>query len=276
MRPAIQYVPEDLRDEPLFATATELIDAVRRRPALDLLQSVDKEVELLLPDYGDNRAVLAYYNTFIRPKMGTANAMYLVLKLLQSKATLNEWFNADFNLPAYKFTLDFAEYPEGITYEDIDKLIDLALLVKNERSHLAAIRQDEGFQDLFTLDNSELDDSLLDDFSGYVYRDVNIYLLKKHSDYLDQQIETEVIGSQTSRSTGYLETPEMEIPTGAQDSRIGAVLIMPRFGSGQAEGSALEYQPTVYDFRNLDPEYYLVDDDGSFFVDEDGSTYLID
>ena len=97
-------------------------------------------VEKVLAGYTSEESVLAYYNTLIRPALGTERSLQFLLSLLEVPSTLQEWFNADFSLPPYKFSLDFEKYPSTL---DVDNLLDLILFVKNERSHLALIRQPE-------------------------------------------------------------------------------------------------------------------------------------
>lgn len=177
LRPSIKYIPEELAGEALYQTACTMIDGVRRRAELDVLHELDEVVRGLLPNYEDERGVLAYYNMFVRPALGTKSALLFVLRLLNIDANLVEWFDADFTLPSYKFLLDFAEFPDTL---DLDKLIDLVELVKNERSKLAIIRQREGFQDLFRLDSSKLDSALIGSVSGEDYRGVTVFLTKKH------------------------------------------------------------------------------------------------
>lgn len=175
-RPALEYIPEDLQEAPLYQTATALIDGVRRKPDIDITLPLDPAVNQLLSGFTDYRAVQAYYNMFVRPSLGTKSALLFALRILNIDAKLVEWFEADFNLTSYKFVLDFADYPATL---DLDELIDLVNYLKNERSRLAVIRQPEEFQDMFVTDESMMDDALWDDVSGITYRDVNVFLVKK-------------------------------------------------------------------------------------------------
>jgi hypothetical protein len=213
-KPTIDYIPESLRETPVYKTASELIDlALSNEAFIPIRQEIDPNIRALLEDYDSEEAVQAYNNVFVQPFIGTKSAILYVLNLLNIDAELVEWFRAtDITLPPYKFILDFDSYPEGI---DLDKLIDLILAVRNERASLAVIRQPDEFGDLFVTSRSLLSGpDLLGDVSGFNYRGVNIHLVQKYKKYIDVSEHTSSSGMQTSLYTRYHKTFIADWPLG--------------------------------------------------------------
>ncbi len=173
----INYVPEAKRQDTVFTFTSQILDYL-------LLRTLDrpKEYELnalierLLKQYTDKEAVLSYYNKFIRPILGSRHALENLFDLLELEVRLIEWHESYLPIRPFWFIEELQVYKESL---NIDDLIDLTNMVKNERSKLVRIKMPE-CPDMIYLDYTFLDRDILSTFPAIMYKGVNICLYEKH------------------------------------------------------------------------------------------------
>lgn len=178
-----QFVPVELRQFGIWEQVCQLIEhinVVLPEPK----EEIDPIIKLLLGSWESDESVLAYYNIFIRPVIGTRTAIEAVLQLTSTDAVVFEWFELPVPLPPFKFDLIFEQFPG---YDTFDLLIDLILAYKNERSWLSSMRMWD-CPTLFVLDYSNLDEDILDTIYGYIYR--GVFTCFYHSWNLGSDIDT--------------------------------------------------------------------------------------
>lgn len=130
----------------------------------------DKLIERLLPNYEDVEAVNAFYRLFIQPIVGTKTAVSSIFKAVGDVGQVKEWF--DHSLTPYHFAIEYERIPEEI---DIDRIIELADWLKNERSHLITIRTPLcGYA--FKWEASRWDKDFWDNIEGQKWKDTNVYV----------------------------------------------------------------------------------------------------
>ena len=161
----------------------------------------DKLISRLIPDFNDIEAVNAYYRLFIKPIVGTKKAIQSIFDIVDEKGKPIEWFEN--GLPPYHYAVEYDRIPEEI---DIDRIIELAEWLRNERSHLLTIRTPLcGYP--FRWDYARWDRDQWDSVEGVRWKDTNVYVCfsVKDSGYdyfkFDPYQMTTILNSQNS---GYI------------------------------------------------------------------------
>lgn len=174
------FVPKNLRDYPLYSHLVEIVDFILNENVVQF-KSVEELNEIVATFFGTSideiqkESILIYYKIFVEPFLGTPQAIERLFNILNLEATVVTWFNNKVPLPPYKFNIEFADAPENL---DVQTLLDLINMVKNERSHLAAIK-DPNAPDAAVWDWSLWDRDAWDNPSGIDIGGIIWNLIKK-------------------------------------------------------------------------------------------------
>lgn len=163
---ALDFLPPNIAALPLYQWLGPLIDYALLPGAGIDTTDVDPLVAEMGLAFQDAEAVNAYVNLFVRPILGTRRVLDYVFALLDIQPTLDEWFpDPTLGLTPFHFQLTFETAPRAL---NLPGLIRLVTALKNERSHLLALRTRECADEL-TLDmDCEVDRYYLDSLEGYV------------------------------------------------------------------------------------------------------------
>lgn len=168
---SIQYLPVELRQLDLYQQVTTLIDKVYEmcndsRDKTDVIEN--KVIDKLIGTYKDVESVNAFYRAFIKPLIGTRTAIDTIFSIVGDLGKVKEWFET--SIWQYKFVIEYDTVPELV---DIDRIIELCYELKNERSHLIAIRSPTcGYP--FRWDYSRWDKDFYDNVEGILINGVYV------------------------------------------------------------------------------------------------------
>jgi len=214
------------------AESTFLLDDLAAR--MGFLQRenapVDYDDALL---YEDAEAFNAYFNTMIRPLIGTRPAIDLALKFMGLNARIIEWFDdVGSFLPAYKFIIEFDSFPPTM---DFSALVDLILQLKNERSWLVSIRMRGCDDQLREHYNGEIAFADIDGYSIDLNLIVCLFVMHTRYVLMDTLI-------QASTSHASLDLPYLNLPYLLVDQVAGDIADKDWFITGEAG----EEQPILW------------------------------
>lgn len=180
---SIDLLPLELRNRPLYQMVCELIDRtvdVCGVPFEEKKSIVSPLIEELLKGYQSIEAVNIYYNTMIKPIIGTRTVIESVLNLLNNRAEVIEWFEGRF--ASFKFALVYED--EDTPDIDIPTLISIINEIKNERSHLITIKN-KSCESSMIWDYSKWDWDWYDNLPGVDIDGVFVCLRKYIKDLID-------------------------------------------------------------------------------------------
>lgn len=162
---ALDFLPDNLQEgNELYPWLAELIDhALPPSPTIEDFP-LDELLGRLGVQFNDNEAVNSYFNKFIKPVIGTRPAMEFAFQLMDTNARIIEWFENETPVPAFKFIIEFDNYP-GIL--DFNSLLDMIYALKNERSWPTIIRMADCAENL-VLDYGYLDNEPISASEGYM------------------------------------------------------------------------------------------------------------
>jgi hypothetical protein len=129
-----QFVVPDIADRELMLLTVDILDYIFSKVVVTDPLIYDELIFQVFSEYTDKEAVLAYYNMFIRPSIGTQHAMGMLLKILGIDGEVTEWYNT--GDAAYEFGVVMASTPPTV---DLVKFLTLINYVKSERSWLVAM-----------------------------------------------------------------------------------------------------------------------------------------
>jgi len=173
------FLPKYLKDYPLYKHLIPVLDLILNSEIFTF-KTTENLNEVLTTFFGANlteeqqESVLLYYKVFVEPNIGTIDAIEKLFKILNINAKVVVWYKNIVPLPPYKFNLEFPETPENLNFRLI---IDLINLVKNERSHLASVKN-ENSPDIAVWDYSYWDAACWDSPFGIVIDGVTFNLVK--------------------------------------------------------------------------------------------------
>jgi hypothetical protein len=146
---AINFLPVNLRTNEFFMWFCDLIDYViiTLKHTDDILLHVPNEFIDLIGGAGDEsnqEAILAYYNTMVRPSIGTQWLMDTLLLMFEAPYTIKEWWESDYDSvtgqgDSFKFKIIGDGSAVDFTAEEKAKLLAVIKEYKNERSVLEGI-----------------------------------------------------------------------------------------------------------------------------------------
>ncbi len=180
------FVPKHLRAFPLYSHLIEMMDFIMNENVVQF-KTAEELNEVIATFFGTSidevqkEAVLIYYKIFVEPFLGTSEAIERLFNILNLEAKVVTWYNNKVPLPPYKFNLEFSETPENL---DVKTLLDLIYLVKNERSHLASIKNPDN-PDAAVWDWSDWDRDCWDNPGGINIDGINWNLVKKLNLYFN-------------------------------------------------------------------------------------------
>ena len=180
------FIPPYLKEFPLYQHLEEVIDIIINQSIVEF-KDIEQLDDLLITFFGSDltedqkESVLMYYKVFIEPFLGTPSAIESLFNVLNLDAEVIVWFQNRVPLPPYKFNIEFSETPQNLSAA---LLLSLINLVKNERSHLASIKN-TGSPDVNVWDYSSWDEDCWDNPAGIIIDGVVFNLTKfltKHYD----------------------------------------------------------------------------------------------
>jgi hypothetical protein len=134
---AINFLPEKLAELDFYQFVAQLIDWALLATVDDEFLEIPTEFIDLIGTYDSEEAVLAYYNSIVKPAIGTAWLMSTLLSVFESPYTVQEWF--DYSGDSFKFKITSDGTVTDFTAAAKTKLLALIEEYKNERSILEGI-----------------------------------------------------------------------------------------------------------------------------------------
>ncbi|MBF0527567.1 MAG: hypothetical protein HQK56_21010 [Deltaproteobacteria bacterium] len=183
--PSIQYIPPALKGEPLYVEFCSLLDGIMASFSKEAnWYPLPEDLMVLLPGYGDERAVSYYFNAFIKPIYGTRLVQDILLDILEYDAVVKEWFQTGGAFTPYKFVIEFNDFPSNL---DLDAYLNLVFRFKNERSRLALIHQLGNLcsSPLILSGDARLGSAVLGDYLGSMYRGVKVCIFEERKIIVD-------------------------------------------------------------------------------------------
>lgn len=132
---------------------------------------VPEHIEALKFDRETDEALVVYYNTHIRPIIGSRGIMDYLAERVGMDISISEWFQG-IDSP-FQFNIEL-ENPG--TYIDWEYLIDCVYAFKNERSSISIMASDGRCAKIVTYDYSNYDQDQYSSAAGIYYRGVLICL----------------------------------------------------------------------------------------------------
>lgn len=174
------FIPKYLQEYDLYKHLEQVLDLILN-DQLYTFTTVEELNDTLKLYFGSNLTedqkenVLIYYKIFVEPYLGTLESIERIFNILNVNANIVVWYENRVPLPPYKFNLEFAQTENILNYKLIKSLIDL---VKNERSHLASVKN-TGEPDIFVWDYSYWDLDCWDSPTGVIIDGI-LYNLKRY------------------------------------------------------------------------------------------------
>jgi hypothetical protein len=194
---SLELLPRELKGSELYKFVSVMLDSVRSPVDDNVILNVDPLVLKLFKESNDLEAAVAYFNTLIKPIIGTRLCVENLIKMVSMDATVVEWFQTTFLGKPCKFQIYVETPPKDV---DILTLIDLIMLIKNERSWLLSISMDSCVG-RFVWDYTGWDYGMWSDLEGLSYRGVTICLVTNVYGHWDWRETNEVETYPTGIST---------------------------------------------------------------------------
>lgn len=194
----LDFVPENLHRFEFYREIAELIKFAVGEYSFEHKPEFDPIIKALRLNTEHPDAVNAWFYTYIKPVLGTHQAMKIAFNLLDLKGDIAEWWDEEIPLSPFKFTVTFDQYPSNM---DVETLINFIKALKNERSHLTSVRMRD-CPDILVLDQGILDQDFLSSSAGYY--DPNLGVLICFTDrlafYYNWELNTGFFGQVNSLS----------------------------------------------------------------------------
>jgi hypothetical protein len=150
---SINFLPVKLRTNEFYLWFCDLIDyTIKALKATDdpLLEVPNEFIDLIggTTDESNKKAIQAYYNTMVRPSIGTQWLMDVLTSMFETPYTIQEWY--EYSGDSFKFRIKGDETAVDFSATEKEKLIALINEFKNERSRLEGFIFEISFTDNIT------------------------------------------------------------------------------------------------------------------------------